>query len=260
MSDKPPLLNNNAEITPKKATSNLARNGFTFKQFFVAHDRCAMKVGTDGILLGAWSPINGAAKILDIGSGTGLIALMLAQRTPADTQITAVELDNTAAEQAQENIAASPWQHKIRLSNQSIQQFSQHNLLKFDLVVSNPPYFESGVACRDTARDAARYTDTLSHEVLLQSACRVLAPTGRVCLVLPFDVAEPICALAQNFGLFCYQAVAVFSREGKKAQRILLEFGFVRQDRQDKKLVINEKSGIYHCNYRDLTKDFYLFF
>ena len=128
--------------------------GFRFKQFHVNHDRCAMKVGTDGVLLGAWADVHSAQQILDLGTGSGLIALMLAQRSAAESQIHAVELDPAAAQQAQENVAASPWAEKVRVYQQDVFTFCQQTPVKFDLIVANPPYFESGIAClpRHTAQ------------------------------------------------------------------------------------------------------------
>lgn len=127
--------------------SVLRRNGFTFKQFFVAHDRCAMKVGTDGILLGAWAPVADVKRILDIGTGSGLLALMLAQRTDDNVPIDAVELDSGAAMQAQENVAHSPWPHRITVHTDDIQRWAPRQTVRFDLIISNPPYYEPGVEC-----------------------------------------------------------------------------------------------------------------
>lgn len=121
-----------------QSTSVLRRNGFTFKQFFVAHDRCAMKVGTDGILLGAWAPVAGVKRILDIGTGSGLLALMLAQRTDENVIIDAVELDVDAAQQAQENIAQSPWMHRVSVHTEDAQQWIPRQTVRFDLIISNP--------------------------------------------------------------------------------------------------------------------------
>ncbi len=132
--------------------SVLRRNGFTFKQFFVAHDRCAMKVGTDGILLGAWAPVADVKRILDIGTGSGLLALMLAQRTDDNVPIDAVELDNGAAMQAQENVAHSPWPHRITVHTDDIQRWAPRQTVRFDLILSNPPYYEPGVECATPQR------------------------------------------------------------------------------------------------------------
>ena len=130
----------------------LNKNGFTFKQFFVAHDRCAMKVGTDAILLGAWAPVAGVRRILDIGSGSGLIALMLAQRTSSPVEIDAVELDGEAAQQARENVQQSPWPQRIHIHQQDIARWAEDCEQRYSLIVSNPPYFAPGVAC-STAED-----------------------------------------------------------------------------------------------------------
>ncbi|EON87610.1 tRNA1(Val) (adenine(37)-N6)-methyltransferase [Plesiomonas shigelloides] len=261
MSDKsssPVTAPLNASATPSRAA--LPRTGFTFKQFFVAHDRCAMKVGTDGILLGAWASLQGVTKVLDIGTGTGLIALMLAQRSPSDTQITAIDIDADACQQAAENVAASPWPDKILIQHLPLQQLAaEASAEQFDLIVSNPPYFTPGVACRDNQREQARYTDTLTHQALLDAARPLLNPLGRLCLVLPYSAGLALQSAAEQQGWFCYQNVSVSSREGKAPQRILLEFGLSPQKTQNNTLVINNSDGSYHCNYQDLTKDFYLF-
>ncbi len=156
----------------------MGRNsGFTFKQFHVAHDRCAMKVGTDGILLGAWAPVTNARRILDIGSGSGLIALMLAQRSPADCRIDAVELDSNAARQARENAAASPWHERVTVIESAIQTYQA---APYDLIVSNPPYFVAGQSFRDPARALARHTGGLDSRDLLAACDRLLAPAARL--------------------------------------------------------------------------------
>lgn len=150
-----------------QSTSVLRRNGFTFKQFFVAHDRCAMKVGTDGILLGAWAPVAGVKRCLDIGAGSGLLALMLAQRTSDSVIIDAVELESEAATQAQENVAQSPWLERINVHTADIQQWVTQQTARFDLIISNPPYYEQGVECATPQREQARYTTSLDHQTLL---------------------------------------------------------------------------------------------
>ena len=152
----------------------MSQTGFRFKQFQVNHDRCAMKVGTDGILLGAWADVAQAKRILDLGSGSGLIALMLAQRSCAESRICAVEIDPAAAQQARENALASPWREKIQVYQQDIDSFCTQTAQRFDLIVANPPYFEAGIACRDDERNTARYF-TQSHLHWLQTAQHCLA-------------------------------------------------------------------------------------
>lgn len=161
-----------------QSTSVLRRNGFTFKQFFVAHDRCAMKVGTDGILLGAWAPVAGVKRILDIGTGSGLLALMLAQRTDENVIIDAVELDVDAAQQAQENIAQSPWMHRVSIHTEDAQRWVPRQTVRFDLIISNPPYYEQGVECATPQREQARYTTTLDHQALLTLAADSITEEG----------------------------------------------------------------------------------
>ena len=138
----------------------LPRNGFTFKQFFVAHDRCAMKVGTDGILLGAWAPIAGVKHVLDIGAGSGLLALMLAQRTGDDVHVEAIELDEEAAAQARENALASPWASRIEVWQADIHQWQPSQTRRYELIISNPPFFAEGVPC--AARAGAVHHDARS--------------------------------------------------------------------------------------------------
>ncbi|CDL52444.1 tRNA (adenine37-N(6))-methyltransferase TrmN6 [Klebsiella pneumoniae ISC21] len=156
----------------------LPRNGFTFKRFFVAHDRCAMKVGTDGILLGAWAPIAGVKHVLDIGAGSGLLALMLAQRTGDDVHVEAVELDEEAAAQARENALASPWASRIEVWQADIHQWQPSQTRRYELIISNPPFFAEGVPCATSQREQARYTTTLDHASLLTCAAEHINEEG----------------------------------------------------------------------------------
>lgn len=158
--------------------AQLRRDGFTFKQFFVAHDRCAMKVGTDGILLGAWAPVAGVKRILDIGTGSGLQALMLAQRTEEHVTIDAVELDPQASRQASENAADSPWAERIRVECADVLTWAPEQTARYDLIVSNPPYFTPGVECGTPEREQARYTGSLDHKALLTSAAELILEEG----------------------------------------------------------------------------------
>ncbi|MGY3903044.1 tRNA1(Val) (adenine(37)-N6)-methyltransferase [Aeromonas lusitana] len=230
-------------------------SGFTFKQFHIAHDRCAMKVGTDGILLGAWAPVAGARRVLDIGAGSGLIALMLAQRSTNDCQIDAVELDKDAAAQARENIAASPWAHRVNLMESAIQE---HRAAPYDLIVSNPPYFVAGQSFEDPARALARHTGSLDPHALLSACQRLLAPDGQVALVVPTPMAAEILCISSNYDLFesCY--TAVITREGKEANRVLLRLcrGLNRCERGE--IVIHSAAGGYSDRYIQLTHPFYL--
>lgn len=145
-------------MLPTAVTKPLRRDGFTFKQFFVAHDRCAMKVGTDGVLLGAWAPVIEAGRALDIGTGSGLVALMLAQRMHGAIAIDAVDLDPYACRQARDNFTASPWATSLCAVEGDICAYADRASRRYKSIVSNPPYFSTGPACATPARERARYT------------------------------------------------------------------------------------------------------
>jgi tRNA1Val (adenine37-N6)-methyltransferase len=247
--------------TQSKANFTPRRGGFTFKQFFVAHDRCAMKVGTDGVLLGAWAPLAQAQRVLDIGSGSGLIALMLAQRSAESVLIDAVELDEAAAAQARDNVQESPWPERIQVHAQDIHHYAQHHAGQYDLIVSNPPYFEPAVACRDQARHNARYTETLTHDALLESAERLIAPQGTFCVVLPHDIGEAFESNAQRRGWHTAQRLNVSDRADTPLHRVLL--ALTRQPTEQKaaqSLAIKLADGSYTEAFRRLITDFYLFY
>lgn len=229
--------------------------GFTFKQFHINHDRCAMKVGTDGILLGAWAPVEQARRVLDIGSGSGLIALMLAQRSRSDCHIDGVELDSDAVIQARENVAASPWVDRVTITESAVQGYQAD---PYDLIVSNPPYFVAGQSFSDPARAMARHTGALDSHALLAASDRLLAPNGEVALVLPTAMADEILFISADYDLhgICY--TAVITREGKEANRVLLRLGrgLNRCERGD--IVIHSADGAYSDRYIQLTSPFYL--
>ncbi|MFQ2068172.1 tRNA1(Val) (adenine(37)-N6)-methyltransferase [Aeromonas veronii] len=229
--------------------------GFTFKQFHINHDRCAMKVGTDGILLGAWAPVEQARRVLDIGTGSGLIALMLAQRSRSDCRLDAVELDINAASQARENAAASPWADRVTVIESAIQDYQA---APYDLVVSNPPYFVAGQSFSDPARALARHTGALDSPALLAACDRLLSPNGQVALVLPTAMADEILCISANYDLhgICY--TAVITREGKEANRVLLLLGRGLNRCERGEIVIHSADGAYSDRYIQLTNLFYL--
>jgi tRNA1Val (adenine37-N6)-methyltransferase len=236
----------------------LRRNGFTFKQFFVAHDRCAMKVGTDGVLLGAAAPVTQARRVLDIGCGSGLIAMMLAQRSESDTVIDAVELEPAAAGQAAENFRESVWANRLSVYAQDINEYAQKHPAQYDLIVSNPPYFESAVACRDEARNAARYTETLTHEALLECAQMLIAPEGLFSVVLPCDIGLAFETLAHQNGWFSACRMAVRDRPEKPLNRLLLTLSRQFVERTDEELALRKSEGVYSEEFCTLITDFYL--
>ena len=220
-----------------------------------------MKVGTDGVLLGAWTNTYNTRRILDIGTGTGLIALMLAQRS--DAIITAVDAEENACEQATINFNSSPWKDRLTIVHSKIQDLN--DVEKFDLVVSNPPYFSGYYSSDDLSRDIARSADMLlSYEDLIASAKRLLKEEGRLSLILPADQQERIIAIANQFGLTLSRLTFVKTKSTKEAKRMLIEFVNDLSDTEvieDELIIQSADNGrVYTQEYIELTKDFYLAF
>ena len=170
-----------------------------------------MKVGTDGILLGAWADVSDCQRILDMGTGTGLVALMLAQRSHEHCQIEAVELDPLAAQQAQENFKASPWHNRLHLTHQDVQTYCQQTAHQFDLIVANPPYFAQGVECKNDERALARYVQQ-SHLDWLNWAASCLSEKGKISFVLPYEAGK---TLINSTALYCIKQTDVITKIGK---------------------------------------------
>ncbi|XBS68826.1 methyltransferase [Acerihabitans sp. KWT182] len=238
-------------------TSLLRRDGFTFKHFFVAHDRCAMKVGTDGVLLGAWAPVCPAPRrILDIGAGCGLIALMLAQRTGAEVFIDALELDGEAAAQAAENCASSPWAARLRVIHDDVLTYAAAE--RYALIVSNPPYFPVGIPCKNIGRDRARSTMTLTHEELLAAARRLVTRDGLFLLVLPSDIGGQLAARARREGWHLRYRTEVSDGPGGLPHRVLLGLSPTAGETAYSTFALRDENRAYSAAYRALTGDFYL--
>lgn len=227
---------------------------FQFKQFTVYHDRCAMKVGTDGVLLGAWTDIHNSHHILDIGTGTGLIALMLTQRCPA--HIIAIDIDTEAVAQARENINAAPWRQRVEVHEQDVSTYHPDKL--FDTIVSNPPYFIDSLKCPDNQRNTARHTDTLNATVLFRKATELLQPEGHFSLIIPAEQVDDLTRIGEENGLFLSRHTAVITRPGLPAKRALLEFRKTKQTCQYNELIIELERHVYSEDYIALTRDFYL--
>ena len=228
---------------------------FSFKQFTVYHDRCAMKVGTDGVLLGAWTDLSQSHHILDIGTGTGLIALMMAQRSP-EAQITAIDLDAEAVNQAQENIQHSPWKDRVDAVLQDVCTYSSDE--KFDTIVSNPPYFIDSLKCPDNQRNTARHTDTLDAQRLLEKVAELLTPEGRFSIILPADQTDDLFRIAEAQGLHPTRWTKVITRPGLPPKRSLIEFQKKALPIQTNELVIELERHVYSKEYIELTREYYL--
>lgn len=233
--------------------------GFTFKQFHIDHSRCAMKVGTDGTLLGAWATMPANGRILDIGTGTGLIAIMAAQRT-SEAKITAIDIDEDCVLQAQENIAASPWPDRIEVIHSALQEFDASE--KFDVIISNPPYFIDSQLSPDAARSTARHTTTLPFNELVTGVRRLLADEGHFSLILPPTEMERFRSAARGV-MFVVRECHVWSTPTSGVRRIMAEFQAEppAEFTVVEKIIIEEKGRHeYSEEYRTLTRDFYLKF
>jgi tRNA1Val (adenine37-N6)-methyltransferase len=228
---------------------------FSFKQFTVRHDRCAMKVGTDGTLLGAWTRVEEARRILDVGTGTGLIALMMAQRVP-EARILAIDIDCEAVGQATENVAASPWPERICVERRDVRTLDEP-AGTFDLVVSNPPYFNA-LHSPDAQRHAARHTDSLSFGELTAAAARLLTAEGRLAVVIPTDAVREMQAAAAEADLFPCRHTLVRTKPGAPAKRSLLEFQRRVEPYAEEELLLEEAPNQRSAQYRALTADFYI--
>lgn len=229
---------------------------FHFKQFSICQDTCALKVGTDGVLLGSWA--QGGKRILDIGTGTGLIALMMAQRFP-DAVVDAVEIDADAAAQAKENVKASPFADRIYIHETAIQKFTPFPPQGgFDSIVSNPPFFQQSLKAPDAKRTLARHTDSLSFRDLIKSAVRLLAATGEFSVVIPFNMRQSLIDEAIIQGLFLSRSFAVKTVPHKAAKRYILAFRKERPEIIEEQEVVMTESGERSPWYQELTKDFYL--
>ena len=232
---------------------------FTFKQFAIEQDRCAMKIGTDGVLLGAWAPIdNHPFSILDTGTGTGIIALMLAQRSAAQ-QIDALEIDEAAYEQATDNFENSPWNDRLFCFHAGLDEFIEEPEEEYDLIVSNPPFYSEDYKTENESRDLARFQDAMPFEQLLEAADLLLSEHGIFTVIIPFKEEENFIALANEFELYPLKITRVKGTPTTEIKRSLLAFS--RNETTDlpiDELVIETARHVYTQEYIGLTKDFYL--
>ena len=229
---------------------------FDFKRFRIEQDRCSMKVGTDGVLLGAWFPMESGFSVLDVGTGTGLVALMAAQRGAGS--VTAVEIDPEASQQASENAANSPWKDRISVQCADFTHFTAQS--RFDRIVCNPPYFRDSLRCPDAGRNTARHNDSLSYETLARCAAPLLSPDGLLCVVLPFDAVGVFTKCAQAAGLNLCIETDVITAPGKQPKRSLLAYGFGGSMLRKDVLTICGSDGVETSDYINLVRDFYLKF
>ncbi len=231
---------------------------FKFKEFTVQQDKCAMKIGTDGVLLGAWTSLeHNPNSILDIGTGTGLIALQLAQKSLAET-IDAIEIDNRAYEQAVENFEDSDWADRLFCYHASIQEFADEIDDKYDLIVSNPPFYNEDFKTENESRNKARFTSSLSFEELIIYATKLLSENGTFSVIVPFKEEKTFIDLGESNKLYASRVCRVKGNIKSEIKRSLLEFSLHKSEIKKEELIIEIERHQYTKAYIDLLKDFYL--
>ena len=232
---------------------------FQFKQFSLEQDQCAMKIGTDGVLLGAWAPIlHNPYSILDIGTGTGIIALMLAQRSTAQ-QIDALEIDENAYEQATDNFENSPWNDRLFCFHAGLDEFMEEPEDEYDLIVSNPPFYAEDYKTNNEQRDLARFQDALPFEDLIEAADLLLSENGILAVIIPFKEEERFMAIAKEFELYPIKITRVKGTPTTEIKRSLLAFKRYELPALDSdELIIETARHQYTPEYIELTKEFYL--
>lgn len=229
---------------------------FHFKSFSITQEQSAMKVGTDGVLLGAWSsPTSYPHKILDIGTGTGLIAIMLAQRF-TDSEIHAIDIDEATAQEAQINAQSSPFSERLKIQHCALQNFSPKE--NFDLIVSNPPYFRKTTKSNNRRRALARDNETLNLEYLIEKSYDLLSNNGNLSLITPAYEFEIIEAIAQNKGFFITRICWVKGNNNSPTKRVLINLSKKKDQVKENYLTIEKNRHNFTEEYRDLCKDFYV--
>jgi len=229
---------------------------FRFKQFSVADNRCGQKVGTDSILLGCWANAFNLSEVLDVGTGSGLLALMLAQRF-SNAAITAIEIDQSACEQARQNFEASPWANRLSAQHVDARTYTSAN--SFDLIVCNPPFFKASIKPSSDSRATARHNEQLSFDELMKLAATLLNQQGRFCVVLPFDRASEFVNVAAGHRLHLVRRCDVRPTPSSEPKRSLLAFGRQNPKTSDVgELVLEETRHQYTPDYVELAKDFLL--
>ena len=231
---------------------------FQFKQFSVHQNRCAMKVGTDGVLLGAVTSLqHHPQSILDVGSGTGVIALMLAQRSHAET-IDAIELDEYAYEQCVENFEASPWADRLFCYHASFEEFFTEMEESYDLIISNPPFYSETVTSGSTPRDQARQNSALPFEQLFMGVGELLSEAGTFSLIIPITEEETVLGIGKRNGLYAFHILRIKGNPNAPLKRCIVQFSRTQKPLSEEELTIELERHQFTEKYIALTKEFYL--
>jgi tRNA1Val (adenine37-N6)-methyltransferase len=234
---------------------------FVFKQFAIEQDNCAMKVGTDAVLLGAWANVNEATTILDIGTGTGILALMLAQKN-TKAIITAIDIDVQAVEQATENFNNSIFKNQLSALHCTLQNYTLKNANKrFDCIISNPPFFENSTRATNVARNLARHTDSLSITDLMQCVATMLATTGVFYIVLPASLLTNVQSMTASNLMHITNIMYIKTKQNKAPKRVLLALRKIKKELKEEQLIIElDERHKFSVEYMQLTMDYYVRF
>ncbi len=231
---------------------------FQFKEFSIDQDRCAMKIGTDGVLLGAWTSVQDAYSILDIGAGTGILALMLAQRSDAG-QIDALEIDEDAYEQCVDNFENSSWANRLFCYHAALDEFVEEmEDEKYDLIISNPPFYTEDYKSGDTARNIARFADSLPFEELINFASELLSDEGSFAVIIPYSEEEYFLKLSEKVNLFPNRITRVRGTENTPLKRSLLQLSFTEKPFSSNELILEVSRHEYTQDYQKMVAPFYL--
>ncbi|WP_430466888.1 tRNA1(Val) (adenine(37)-N6)-methyltransferase [Winogradskyella ouciana] len=231
---------------------------FQFKQFTVNQDQCAMKIGTDGVLLGAWTSVDhNPFNVLDIGAGTGILSLMIAQRSNAE-QIEAIEIDDDAFEQCAENFENSPWNDRLFCFHASLLEYIEAVDEKFDLIICNPPFYSEDYKTEDKARNLARFSDAMPMEHIIFAIINFLSENGIFSIVIPHKMENTFIEEASLIGLFPNRILRVKGNPNSEIKRSLIEFSYSETATKISELIIETERHQYTEDYINLTKDFYL--
>ena len=233
----------------------MSNSYFRFKQFTIEQSDCAMKVGTDGCLLGGWFACMDSKRVLDIGCGTGLISIMAAQRCGAT--ITGIEIDEKAATQARRNADNSPWGERIEIINGDLREYTADHC--FDTIVSNPPYFVNSLKCDDTSRTLARHSDSLNSRTFFKKCSEILSEDGRISIVIPCDIIDEWKDAAMEHNLYPIRTTFIRTTPKKAPKRVLIEFGYGTQKESEENILTLEFThGEYSDDAKKILSKFYL--
>ena len=232
----------------------MSNNYFKFKQFTIVQDGCAMKVGTDGCLLGGWFDCSKSKNIIDIGCGSGLIAIMAAQR--CDALVTGIEIDSNAAIQAEENVKNSPWSERIKIVNCDFLEYRTSK--RFDTVVCNPPYFVNSLKCDRSQRTLARHSDSLNCKEFFAKCAEISTDTATVNIIIPSDIAEEWFSAAKGNGFNASRITHIKTTPKKAPKRVLMEFSRSETATNEKTIIFEDGRGEYSEDVKNILRDFYL--